>query len=245
MPVKIWDRDADGRFTSRIKTDWSTSLGGEEYRAKAEDLDTQIDKMLDRAAELASASPDSRSRSQQFVKRWAIGRAVAESVILQSPHVASERRSYLWLAIARKCRLGVRSTGEPEERWRILIPDRELEPQRIERDIFATGLWLQEQDLEDAMAAFGGSLSNVRQIQRRESLRTTKLRSALGRWFLRLSSGQRSQLIKDREFAKIAKALQRRWPSRGPGSAKRPVHFSESDLDREISRVLADFSSAE
>lgn len=245
MPVKIWDRDADGRFTSRIKTDWRTSLSGEEYRAEAEDLDTQLDRMLDRAAELGSANPGPRGTGQQFVKRWAIGRAVAESRILQSPQMASEQPSSLWLALARKCRLGVRSSGEPDERWRKLIPDRDLEPHRIERDIFAAGLWLQEQALEEAFATFGGSLSNVRQIQRRESLRSTKLRSALGRWFLRLSSGQRSQLIKDREFAKIAKALQRRWPSRGPGSAKRPVHFTDRDLDREVSRVLAEFGSAE
>ncbi len=134
---------------------------------------------------------------------------------------------------------------EVEEQWRILIPDRELEPQRIERDIFAMGLWLQEQELEDALATFGGSLQNALEIQRRESLRSTKMRSALGRWFLGLDPIQRSRLFKGREFIAIAKVLRQRWPSRGPGSAKRPVHFTDHDLDREVSRVLSQFSSTE
>ena len=126
-----------------------------------------------------------------------------------------------------------------------MIPDRELEPQRIERDIFAMGLWLQDQECEDALTTFRGSLSNAREIQRRESLRSTKLRNALGRWFQELEPPQRSRLFQNREFVAIAKTLQQRWPSRGPGSAKRPVHYSAHELDREVSRVLAQFVCAE
>ena len=245
MPVKLWDLDDHGRYTSTIRTSRSTRLGGEEFRVEAEELDAQIDTVLDRASQLSSLSPSDRRKSREFLKRWAIGRAVAESCILQSPHIAAEQLSHLWLAMARKCRLGVRSSGTIEEQWRMLVPNRELEPQRIERDIFAIGLWLQEQEFEDALDTFGGSLSNAREIQRRESLRSTKLRSALGRWFLCLDPGRRSQLLKGTAFVTIARALQRRWPSRGPGSAKRPVHFTDDDLDREVDRVLTHFAATE
>ena len=245
MPVKLWDLDDHGRYISAIRTSRSTRLGGEELRAEAEELDAQIDNVLDRAVQLSSPSPDERPKTREFVKRWAIGRAVAESGIFQSLHMASEQRSDLWLAMGRKCRHGIRSSGAVEEQWRTLVPDRALEPQRIERDIFAMGLWLQEQQLDDALATFGGSLSNAREIQRRESLRSTKLRSALGRWFLCLDSSRRTRLLKGPEFAGIAKALQRRWPSRGPGSAKRPVHFIDHDLDREVHRVLTHVGSTQ
>ena len=238
MPVKLWTRDNHGRYTSAIRTSRSTRLGGEEFRVEAEELDAQIDAVLDRAVQLSSSSQNERRKSRDFVKRWAIGRAVAESRILESLHMTSEVRTHLWLAMSRKCRYGIRSSGAIEERWRTLVPDRALEPQRIERDIFALGLWLQEQELEDALETFGGSLSNAREIQRRESLRSTKLRCALGRWFLCLDPSQRSRLLKGKEFVAIAKALQRRWPARGPGSAKRPAHLTDHDLDREVHSTL-------
>ena len=238
MPFKIWDRNSLGHYTSVIDTTRDTTLAGEEYRTEAEELDAEIDAVLDRAVQLSSSSPDGRRQSREFVKRWAIGRAIAESGILQSSPVASEPRAHLWLAMARKCRLGIRSSHEVEEQWHTLIPNRDLEPQRIERDIFAMGLWLQEQDLEDALTTFGGRLSNAREIQRRESLRSVNLRRALGRWLLSLGPSRRSRLLKGSEFVTIAKALQRRWPSRGLGSAKRPVHFDDQDLDEEVDRAL-------
>ena len=214
MPVKIWDQDDHGRHTSRIQTSLNAGLGGEEHHADAEELDAQIDAVLERAVELSSETTHDRGKSQQLVRRWAIGRAIAESDILQSPHIVPEPRADLWLAMARKCRLGIRSTGAVEKRWNTLIPNRELEPNRIERDIFAIGLWLQEQELVDSWDAFGGRLSNAREIHRRESLRSTNLRSALTRWFRTLDPDQRSRLVRGTEFVAIAKALQRRWPSR-------------------------------
>ena len=243
MPVKIWKRDEYGGHTSSVATSWTTRLGGEEYRAEADALDEQIDFVLDRARELALSRPVEQEKAREFVKRWAIGRAIVESGVLDSPHMASEERKNLWLAMACKCRLGIRATGEVEKRWQALIPDRELEPQRIERDIFAMGLWLQEQECADALTTLRGSLSNAREIQRRESLRSTKLRNALGRWFQELDPAQRSRLSQNKEFVAIAKTLQKRWPSRGPGSAKRPAHFSDHELDNEVRRILAQFST--
>lgn len=245
MPVKIWDQDDRGRYTSRIQTSLNVGLGGEEYRADAEELDVQIDAVLERAVHLLPETTNSRDKSREFVKRWAIGRAITESGILQSPHIAFEPRVHLWLAMARKCRLGIRSTGVVEHRWSSLIPKRELEPNRIERDIFALGLWLQEQDLDDALDAFGGRLANAREIHRRESLRSINLRNALARWCRASDPDKRSEFFQAKEFVAIAKTLQRRWPSRGPGSAKRPVHFADGDLDRELGRVLAGFALPE
>ena len=241
MPVKIWKTDDHGRYTSSIITSWRTELVSEEYRVEAEALDMQIDSVLDRAVELSAAVPDGQGKSQEFVKRWAIGRAIRESGVLDSPQMASEQRKNLWLAMARKCRLGVRASGKLEERWRTLIPDRELEPQRLERDVFARGLWLQEQDCANALATFNGSLALARQLYSRESLRSANLRNALRRWFQELDPLQRSRLFRREQFIAIVKTLQKRWPSRGPGSAKRPAHFSDQDLDREVHRVLAPF----
>ena len=102
MPVKVWERGAGGRYTSSIRTSRPTQLTGEEYRAEAEALDAQIDTVLDRAVELSAQRPDEQGKSREFVKRWAIGRAIAESGVLDSPHMASEQRIHLWLAMARK-----------------------------------------------------------------------------------------------------------------------------------------------
>lgn len=237
MPVKLWGRDDSGTLTSTIRTTRRTGLGGEEFRDEAEPLDKQTDAVLDRAAELSSTGA---AESQDFVKRWAIGRAVAESKLLDSPHLEPDERGFLWSAMALKCRLGIRASGEaPEERWRGLIPERDTEPTRIKRDIFAMGHWLQEQELEKALATFGGNLKNADEIQRREALRSERVRSALYRWFSLQDPHHRTYLFKGKQFSRIAKALRKRWPSRGPGSAKRPEHYSDKDLDEEMRRVLA------
>ena len=244
MPVKIWDR-TNGTLSSRVETSRGDSYRGERYRPDAEALDRRADQMLDRAVELSAPVEVEDAEQRAFVRCWAIGRALAESELLQSEHLEPQEWEWLWLAIARKCRLGIRADGSSEEQWHTLIPNRALEPKRIERDIFATGLWLQEQRLDDALATFGGRLSNAREIQRRESLRSVKLRSALRRWLQSLDPSRRARFLKGPQFVNITKVLQRRWPSRGPGSAKRPVHFTDHDLDRELHRVLAQMDADE
>lgn len=238
MPVKLWNRDDLGNLTSTIRSSSGGGFGGEEYRSEAEELDKEIDCVLDRAAELADAPITVCSANPQFVKRWAIGRAIAESGILQSPHLASEPKSELWLAMARKCRIGVRASGEPEKKWRFLIPERDMEPRRIENDIFGLGMWLQEQELDDALSTFGGGLHNAKQIWSGEPLRAKQFKNALGRWFAKHDTQQLDHLYRIPQYAVLAKSLRRRWPSRGPGSAKRPAHYDEPELYREIRRVL-------
>ena len=238
MPVKIWDRTSDGVLTSTVETSRSHSYRGERYRADAEALDEEIDRMLELAVSLSASAPSVEARQQPFVKRWAVGRALAESRLSESEYLEADERRWLWLAIARKCRLGVRSDGSSEESWGGLIPSRESDPRRIERDVFAMGRWLQEQDIQSAMASFGASLANAREIHRRGAINSINLRDALAQWFGELSSARRSELTKNGNFVPLAKALAKRFPARGPGSAKRPVHYSEEELYEEVSKAL-------
>lgn len=238
MPVKIWDRTSNGALTSKVKTSRSHSYRGELYRADAEALDEEIDRMLDYAVELSASVSAAESEQLSFIKRWAIGRALTESKLSESEYLEPEEQKWLWLAIARKCRLGVRSDGSPEEYWRGLIPNRESDPRRIERDVFARGKWLQEQELELAMASFGASLTNAREIHSRGAINSKNMRDSLARWFSELTPDRRAEFTNKGNFVHLVKALARRFPARGQGSAKRPVHYSEEELYEEVRKVL-------
>ena len=215
-------------------------MGGEEYRYQAEALDQEIDRMLDRAAALASRTRG--SSGSRFVKRWSVGRALSESRLIESPNLDPNEHKLLWKALAHKCRLGVRADGSPEPQWLDLIHGRATDPQRIERDVFAMGRWLQEQDLDKALLTMGDNLGNAIALQRREATRGIEMRNALWRWMSeRQREGRLEQFTNHKQFVEIAKALSARWPSRGPGSAKRPIHYSEDDLYREVSLKLEPF----
>ena len=99
MPVKVWDRSPDGNFTSSIRTTRRTGLfRGEAFREEAEELDRHLDRMLDRAVQLTSSAVTQGTESEAFVKRWALGRAVAEEEILEFPHLEPDERKDLWTA---------------------------------------------------------------------------------------------------------------------------------------------------
>ena len=240
MSVKIWDQDQSGHLTSSIRWMGSSGIHAEDHRPQAERLDEQIDLLLDNALTLLHQQDEDQNHGL-FAARWAIGRAIADSDILASLDLENHERLDLLLAMARKCRLGVRHTGkmEPTSKWNVLIPTkRETEPKRIEPDIFGLGMWLQEQQLEDAKLAFGGGLHNAKQIWSGEALRSPKLRQALTTYFAHLTHEQREILYRIPQYAKLAKALRRRWPSRGKGSAKRPVHYDQEQLEVEITQLL-------
>ena len=240
MPVKIWDQDQSGHLISSIRWMGSTGVDAEHHRPQAERLDEQIDLLLDNALTLLDQQDEDQKHSL-FATRWATGRAIADSDILASPDLENHERSDLLLAMARKCRLGVRHTGqmEPTPKWNGLLPtNRDNEPKRIEPDIFGLGMWLQEQQLEDAKMAFGGGLHNAKQIWSGEALRSPKLRQALTTYFADFTHEQREILYRIPQYAKLAKALRQRWPSRGKGSAKRPVHYDQEQLEVEINQLL-------
>ena len=216
-----------------------SGMGTEEYRPQAEALDSETDRVLDKAVALLNQQ-DSGQKHNLFSKHWAIGRAITESGILHSLHIESGEKPDMWLAMARKCRLGVRHTGQRENKskWKGLIPEREMEPRRIENDIFGMGMWLQEQELEDAKLAFGDGLHNAKQIWSGEALRSRNLRDALAAYFSDFEDEGRQQLYRIPKYAVLAKALRQRFPSRGRGSAKRPIHFEQSELLKEMRKVL-------
>ena len=238
MPIKIWDRSPNGTLASSVRTSRPSTLRGEEFREEAEALDRQIDQMLDRAVELTSSVQHQSSESQAFARRWSLGRALAESNLLGSPYLEFDERKDLWIALARKCRLGIRASGQPEVEWASLIPERESDPLYIERDVFARGLWLQEQELHQAEATFGSKLFNAKELHSRAAVNSKELRDALARWFDSLCESRRAQLTASKIFSAITKTLAARWPSRGPGSAKRPIHYTEEKLYNELCRVL-------
>ena len=237
MPVKLWHRVGDS-LTSSVETSRRDSIRGEYFRADAEALDEEIDRMLDRAVALSASVEVPEVEQQAFVQRWAIGRALKESGILQSEHLDPGDEKSLWTAIAHKCRLGVRADGSLERAWGKLVLHREADPKRIERDVFALGLWLQEQDLASAMMTFGAKFFNARRLHGREAISSCNLRDALARWLEAFDNSRRAELVRRENFEMLAKALAARFPARGPGSAKRPVHYSDEELYAEIRKVL-------
>ena len=239
MPVKLWNLDENGNLTSTIRRMGQPGLAAEGFRPQADELDAKTDEILDTARALLSKQ-DPNPRHNMFAKRWAIGRAIAESNILNFANLESGERPDLWRAMARKCRLGVRHDGTRDNgtSWKGLIPEREAEPKRIEDDIFGLGIWIQEQELEQAKRAFGEGLHNAKQIWSREALRSRKFREALAIYFSERDQAELDILYRIPQYAILAKTLQQRWPSRGKGSAKRPVHYDESELVKEIQKVL-------
>ena len=238
MPIKIWEHK-DGFLSNFIAVHGlgKGSIEGERRREEAEALDAQVDTMLDRAVSLvgqATAAP-----AHLFLaRRWAMGRAMYESKLLDSPHMESNDHGDLWLAIDRKCRHGIRADSSREDAWHDLVPRKERDAVRPDRDPFPVSLWLQEQDLEGTIAAFGGKYGNAQKLFMRPALQSLNLREAMAKWMRRQPSAVRLYVANNKQFWGVIKALAARFPARGPGSAKRPVHFSEEELYREVCKVL-------
>ena len=238
MPVLIWDRDENGGISSRVVTTRRSAFAGEEFRAEADQLDEKIDQTLNLAVELVSRLADQR-RDSKFASRWALGRALAVSNILGADELEVDERKFLWLALSRKCRLGIHATGETSDLWKKLIPQRNTDPIRPELDVFTLGLWLQEQDFPEAKITLSNSLANANEMFRRKALSSLKMRRVLYRWLCE-ARGLDSPLT-TKEFETIAKRLCKRWPSRGIGSAKQPIHYeNQEELYSEVVELLQD-----
>lgn len=243
MPVKLWQKDANNRYTSRIVTKWdSPPLGGEEYRAESEELDKRLDDVLDDSlsllGELSGVSINIR-----FKRIWCVGRCVRESGVLRLPALRTERRVLLWRAMAWKCWLGTRHdypNSMHEPRWRELRPGKQAEPKDPfrTRELFEIGLWLQQQELNDAAFIFGGSVSNSIAIGRRTSINALAMREALKEWLQDILPEHREAVYMNKNFDQVAKALRQRWPDAGFGAARRPEHYSSEELLTEVREVL-------
>ncbi|ORW41609.1 hypothetical protein AWB90_20110 [Mycobacterium paraense] len=241
MPVKIWDTSPHG-LTSVIVTNWDIRITAEERRREAEDLDRELDVVLDRA--LAQVRNHAvRTVPPEFVRAWAFGTALGESNVTKNPALVNEIPQLLWRALARKVRLGARSDGTTDTEWVDLRPQRASEPRREggRLDHFEMCRWLAEQSLSEATTTFGGSIRNVWQMLERPTLRPLVVRSALLDWLRQLPPHVRNELTQPSTFAELMKRLRSRWPDRGPGSAKRPVHYTRDELRVEIQVVLKGF----
>jgi len=241
MPVKVWELDPKGRLVSEIKTDWDVDVLLDERRREAEELDRQLDGVLDNAAtQVEEVERKVPGMPPEFLRAWAIGKALRTSAVAEHPAVKGERRELLWRALARKCRLGARADASTDDRWIDLRPKGAGEPRREggKLDYFEMCLWLSEQDFAHARSTFGGHIRNVWQMLERPTLRVLKVRSALQ--VLLVASGN-EDLTRPSTFAEMMKTLRARWPDRGPGSAKRPVHYSFDELKAEMESVLHSF----
>ena len=240
MPVLVWEQSESGALSSRVATTRQSVFGGEEYRPEAVAFDREVDAMLDHALDLEAPAKGEFHRKLAFARRWSLGRALASSQLLESARLEPSEitNNYLWSALRLKCSLGVRSSGQIEPGWQQLIPEGEASIKRAEHDVFARGLWLQEQDLPDAQITFGSSLSNANELHRRGPSSHINMRRALHGWLLDFDERSRVVLSRSKNFETIAKALAKRWPGRGPGSAKQPVHYPQNELDEEVRRVL-------
>lgn len=240
MPVKFWEERPDGSIGSRIVTGWDTTYYGEEFRPEAEDLDQRLDEVLDAAVELTHTTPVTTvSADPKFKMIWCFGRAVKDSGVLTHPALKSEKQRLLWRAMAAKARLGISSDfsylkNHFHDRWRELrrargqrdVPNKDGGVQ----DMYETAIWLQQHELAEAAFLFGGKLGNAREIGARKGVNMPILRRALLEWFKMLLDAQRETLHQKANFQLIAKALTKRWPFRGFGSARRPEHMPYDDL---------------
>jgi hypothetical protein len=242
MPVKIWDASENG-LSSKVVTDWDTIWTSEEYREDAEELDRHLDEVLDGALRRIQNSKHTGT-PPSFLRAWAVGRALRQSGVFDSPALKSERRQLLWRALARKCRTGARSTREEDRRWLDLRPSKEREPRREggRLDYFEMCWWLAEQDLEDAIATFGGSIRNVWQMLERPALQPISVRQALQSWLDCQPEPIKEKLLEQQMFAELMKTLRRRWPDRGPGSAKKPIHYNDNAVRTEVHKLLSPFA---
>ena len=243
MPVKIWTNSEDQGVASHIESDRPTRWTTEELREEAEELDRLLDRVLDAAVD-AVRRCDGTGVPLEFLRAWAVGHSLRTSEISDVPALRNEQPFRLWQALASKCRTGCRADRNFEQSWADLRPQRAKEPRREggRLDYFEMCRWLAEQDLEDAAATFGGHVRNVWQMLERPSLRPIVVRRAFLGWLRSLPEETRNRLLEPKTFAEMMKVLRRRWPDRGPGSARRPIHYREEDLRREIGLELRNFA---
>lgn len=241
-PVLVWEIE-DGKPSSIVETDWEFHWTPEEFRAQAEALDSNLDDVLTQALAYAGRYTHDDTEGSPFLRAWAVGRSLNESGVLDSKPMSRERPERLWRALAAKCRIGIRSTGESEPDWRELRPSTERRPRREggRLDYFEMCRWLAEQDFDDARTVFGGSVRNVWQMLERPALRPSVVRRALLGWLRSLPPGEERRVTDPRTFPELMKALRRRWPDRGPGSAKRPGHYDLESLAAEMAPLLRPF----
>lgn len=242
MAVLIWTTDSEGNLANEVETDQEAVFTPEQYRPDAEKFDQLLDQVLDKAVELRASLSGASEVKEAFIRAWTFGRALQETGAHETRYMRNEKPYRISRALMSKCETTARSTGATEPAWRSLRPssEREIAPRRRggKLDYFELCRWLQEQEYEEALVTFGGSVRNAWQMFERPALRPLVFRNAFREWIEALPAELEVETVKPRVFAETMKRLRARWPDRGPGSAKRPIHYNKDDLVREIRIVL-------
>jgi len=249
MAVLVWS-EYDDVLGNSIRSGRRVSLSAEEYRAEAEALDMRLDTALDMASHtltLITRHQNGWENPNSFEQVWVLGRAVNINSILRHEAMLGETRNILWQALTAKAWYGIRHNLGRAPNWRKLIPhNRNLwksEPQNAKAfDFLEVGYWLSYQQLHDAGEVFGWKFTNAREVYVRPSLRSVELRRATLYWLRRQTPEIRDALVKSARgkvgFELIPKALQKRFPAKGPGSALLPQHYSEYELRAIVCETL-------
>ncbi len=249
MPVLIWS-DRDGILGNSIRTGRRYSLSAEEYRHEAEALDQALDDLLDmawHALKLITEHKEGKPRFNSFEQVWVLGRAIHISDIMRHEAMQGEVRHLLWQALTAKAWYGVRHDTTRSPNWRNLIPSRNTKWLTQPREPSAyrfleIGYWLREQQLHDAGEVFGWKYSNAYDLfHSAPSLRSFELRHSLLAWLRRQSPELREKFAKSRRgqgFDILCKALSKRFPASGPGSALLPQHYPPDELQAIVNKVL-------
>lgn len=244
MPIKVWMEDA-GSLVSSIKTNWDITLTREEHRRSAESLDRAFDRLLDGALEaVATLGSDHSDSDSAFVRAYGVGSVLRDFDPAAQPQLAREPERFVYWALATKCRLGARSDGTRDNRWRRELRPTADEPPRREgrrNDHFQMCQWLAQQPYEDASMLFGASVRNVWQMMERPTLKPLILRQCLADLLRGLEEEDRLKVTSTTRFPELMKALRSRWPARGFGSAKQPAHYGRSALAAELDPLVRGF----
>ena len=251
MAVLVWS-DRDGILGNSIRSGRRVALSAEEFRPEAEALDQQLDAVLDMAWHALSIITRRKNRKPQFntfEQVWVLGRAVLASDIMRHEAMQGEERTTLWQALTAKAWYGIRRNAIRDPRWRQLIPTGKkqwrtrADNKRLDRayDFLEVGYWLRDQQLQDAGEVFGWEFSNARKLYVRPTLRSKELREALLYWLRRQTPEIRDFAMVTKTtvgFIVFVKALNERFPAKGPGSALLPQHYPEDELRAIVCETL-------
>lgn len=249
MAVLVWS-DRDGVLGNSIRSGRRAALSAEEYRPEAEALDRKLDAVLDmawHALTIISRRENGKARFDTLEQAWILGRAVHVSDILRHEAMQGEERILLWQALTAKAWYGIRHDVIRDPRWRDLIPSKSRKWQTKPNDInkfryLEIGYWVREQPLRDVGEAFGWKFSNANDLYDRASLRSVVLLRTLLYWLRQqtpeVRDGLTTPISASKRHAIIAKALHKRFPAKGPGSALLPQHYPEDELRAIVCEVL-------
>ena len=249
MAVIIW-REREESLTREVRSGRRVFLSAEEYREEAEELDARLDGLLDMAHNALTIIADNKKGAlapTSFEQSWTLGRAVAVNGILRHEAMRGEVRTLLWQALAPKCWHGVRADASREPKWRELLPQKATKWQNKPKDAISyrfleIGYWLREHSYHEAGELFNWKTSNAQDIWDRSSLRAPELRKALLLWLRQQPDSIREEFKRGARgsggFRILVRALAKRFPSRGPGSARLPQHYEPDELQRIVNDAL-------